>query len=227
MMARILSGLVVLSFFCAHLSHADDMGVPERMGRKAVRGAVDLVTGIVEVPMQVYKGYDNGFGMIKNRPSSKAVGTVLGFFRGLGHSAGRVTHGGRELLFFWTADPATNQGVGIPFDAEYSWERGEQYSLFKPTIKEGVAPIGRKLTLGLANAFTSVVEIPNQVVKANRDDNNVLIGAGKGVYFSISRGIYGATDVVGLFFMVPNQETTYGYPYSGLYPWSELSDRGK
>jgi putative exosortase-associated protein (TIGR04073 family) len=206
---------------------ADDMGVPERMGRKALRGAVDVVTGVVEVPMQVYKGYDNGFGPIKNKPASKAVGTVLGFFRGLGHAAGRVTHGGRELVCFWSADQATDEGTGVPFDAEYSWEIGEQYSYFKPNLKEGVTPVGRKLTLGVANAFTGIVEVPNQIVKANRDGDNVVIGAGKGVYYFISRTIYGATDVISLFFLVPNQEDTYGYAYSSRYPWGELSDSEK
>ena len=30
------------------------------MGKKAARGGVNLVTGIVEVPMQIYKGYNAG-----------------------------------------------------------------------------------------------------------------------------------------------------------------------
>lgn len=205
----------------------DDMTVPERMGNKALRGGIDLVTGIVELPMQIYKGYDNGFGPIKNKPASKTVGTILGFFRGCGHSAGRVGHGARELFCFWSADQPSNEGIGVPFDAERSWEMGERYSIMKPTLKEGVAPIGNKLTLGLANAFTGIVEIPNQVVKAQKDDTNTVVGAGKGFYFFISRTIYGATDVFALFFLVPNHVETYGYPYSSKYSWGELSDIGR
>lgn len=200
---------------------AEDMTVPQRIGNKAVRGAVDLVTGIVELPMQIVKGYDKGFGPIKNEPASRAVGTILGFFRGCGHTAGRITHGGRELFACWTADQPSNEGIGVPFDAERSWEWGEQYSILKPTLKEGVAPIGKKLTTGLANTFTGIVEVPMQIKKASDNNTSIAKGAAKGVYFFISRTIYGASDVMGLFFLVPNQVDTYGYPYDGLYPWSE------
>lgn len=227
-MKRILSMCTgALLFSSVAALAADDMSVPERMGNKALRGAIDLFTGVVELPMQVVKGYKNGFGPIKNEAGSKTVGTILGFFRGLGHSAGRVTHGGRELVCFWSADPATNKGVGVPFDAEHPWEMGEQYSYFKPNLKEGVAPVGRKLTLGLANAFTGIVEIPNQIVKAKNDDSSLLVGTGKGFYNFISRTIYGATDVMTLFFLVPNQVETYGYPYSSKYSWGELSAAGE
>lgn len=222
-MKRILITAIATLLFSAAI--AEEMGIPERMANKAVRGAVDLVTGIVELPMQIVKGYQNGFGPIKNEKASTAVGTVLGFFRGLGHTAGRITHGGRELFCFWSADQATNEGIGVPFDAERSWEKGEQYSLFKPTLKEGVTPIGRKLTLGLANTFTGIVEVPMQIINAKENDTSALTGAGKGIYYFVSRSIYGATDVFTLFFMVPNQEETYGYPYTALYPWSKANKK--
>jgi putative exosortase-associated protein (TIGR04073 family) len=200
---------------------AEEMTVPQRIGNKAVRGAIDLVTGIVELPMQIVKGYNKGCDPIKNEPTSKAVGTILGFFRGVGHTAGRMGHGGRELFACWTADQPSNDGIGVPFDAVRSWEQGEQYSILKPTLKEGVTPIGRKLKMGLANTFTGIVEVPKQIMKAKENETSVAKGAGKGVYNFFSRTIYGATDVFTLFFLVPNQVETFGLPYDGLYPWSD------
>lgn len=223
----ILIALLIACFATTVYAVDDDMTVTERMGNKALRGGIDLVTGIVELPMQIYKGYTFGFGPIKNKPASKTVGTILGFFRGCGHTAGRIGGGSRELFCFWTADQPSNKGIGVPFDAERSWEMGERYSIMKPTLKEGVAPIGQKLALGLANAFTGIVEVPNQIVKARNDNTSLLTGTGKGVYFFISRTIYGATDVFTLFFLVPNQVDTYGYPYSSKYPWGEMSDFGE
>ena len=220
-----LTTFMAAAFIASPMVMADEMTVPERIGKKAVRGAIDLVTGIVELPMQVVKGYQNGCGPIKKEPASKAVGTILGFFRGLGHSAGRVTHGGRELFCCWSADQPSNKGIGVPFDAERSWEMGEQYSYFKPNLKEGVAPVGRKLLIGVSNSFTGIVEIPNQIVKASNDDNNLVVGAGKGFYYFVSRTVYGVTDM--MFFLVPNHVETYGYPYSSKYSWGEISDLGE
>jgi len=220
-MKRIL--VLTLTALLCTAAIAEEMTVPQRIGNKAVRGAIDLVTGIVELPMQIVKGYNKGCDPIKNEPASKTVGTILGFFRGIGHAAGRVTHGGRELFCCWTADQPSNEGIGIPLDAERSWEQGEQYSMFKPSFGEGVKPIGRKLGLGLANTFGGIAEVPVQIMNANDADTSVLAGTGKGVYNFFSRTIYGATDVFGFFFLIPNQEDTFGYPYTGLYPWS----RGK
>ena len=215
--------VILTATLCAS-AHAETMSIPARMGHKALRGAVDLVTGIVELPMQTVKGYQKGCAPIKNRATSKGVGTVLGIFRGISHTAGRVTHGGRELFAFWTADQPSNEGIGVPFDAEYAWQMGESYSLLEPNLKEGITPIGRKLATGLANTFTGLIEIPRQIVNAKEKDTSLVAGTGKGVYFFLSRTIYGATDVMGLFFLVPNQESTYGYPYCGMYPWNEADE---
>jgi putative exosortase-associated protein (TIGR04073 family) len=214
-----LSATVSLITLLCLTATAEERSIADRMVNKAFRGAVDLVTGFVELPMQTAKGFKNGLDVIQNKPLSRTAGTVVGFFRGIGHGAGRVTHGGRELFCFWTADQASNEGIGIPFDAERSWEMGEQYSLFEPSLKQGAKPIGRKLVLGAANAFAGIAEVPVQIMKANEDGTSVAVGAGKGVYYFVSREIYGITDVFTLFFLVPNQETTFGYPYTTLLPW--------
>ena len=43
-----------------------------------LNGVINLVTGVVEVPMQTYKGYTNIVGFIENEAGSKTVGTVFG-----------------------------------------------------------------------------------------------------------------------------------------------------
>lgn len=194
--------------------------IVEGMGQRAVRGVIDIVTGIVEVPVQIYKGYDTGISVIKNKPASKAVGTVLGFFKGFGHFAGREVSGFTELFGFWAASPASNQGVGIPFDAERSWEWGTAYSIFKPNLKEGVKPYGRKLVHGFANGLLGIVELPGQIVKGSKE-GNVALGVGKGVWFWWSRMVYGMGNIYGC--LVPNHVDNPGYHWTGEYPWSDLA----
>jgi len=196
--------------------------IAEGMGQRAVRGAINLVTGIVEVPVQVYKGYDAGLSVIKNQPTSKVVGTILGFFKGLGHFAGREISGATELFGFWAVSPESNKGVGIPFDAEYAWEKGEAYSIFKPTLAEGVKPYGRKLVHGFANGLLGIVELPGQTMKG-ASEGNVVKGLGKGFWFWWSRMVYGMGNIYGC--LTPNPVDNPGYHWTGEYPWSDLSDQ--
>ena len=184
-----------------------------------------MVTGIVELPMQVYKGYDKGFGPIKNKPCSKTVGTILGIFRGFGHAAGRTSWGALELFGFWTANAPDNDGVGVPLDAKYSWQMGEQYSLFKPSLAEGVQPIGRKLVRGLTNTFLGFTELLGQPLKG-ANEGRVVPGLAKGVWFWASRQFfYGFGNI--LTCLVPNPEDNPGYAFNGKWPWSALLGEAK
>ncbi len=201
-------------------AHASSKNVFEGMGKKGVRGAINMVTGVVEIPMQVYKGYHFGFKPIENDFGSKTVGAVLGIFRGLGHAAGRMSWGVLELVGFWSANAVDNKGVGVPLDAQLAWEMGEQYSIFEPSLEEGVKPIGQKLVLGLANSFLGILEVPGQV-KQGVDQGNVFIGAGRGLWFWWSREIYGFESLAT--FLVPNPEDNPGYAYDGQWPWSVLN----
>ena len=115
---------ILAMFLTVPSAYASTNNVPEGMGKKAIRGTINLVSGVVEVPMQVYKGYTNGFKPIKNPAGSKIVGIILGLFRGFGHAGGRTGWGALELYGFWTANPENNEGVGIPLDAEYAWQMG-------------------------------------------------------------------------------------------------------
>ena len=132
------------------------------MATKAVRGAINLVTGIVEFPVQIVKGYKKGFGPIENEVGSKTVGTILGFFRGISHSFGRMSWGGLELFGFWTANRVDNVGIGIPLDAEYAWETGEMCDIFDPSLTAGLKPIPVKLGHGLADGLLGILEVPGQ-----------------------------------------------------------------
>ncbi|MBU1863643.1 MAG: hypothetical protein KKH94_08285 [Candidatus Omnitrophica bacterium] len=213
--------VVVAMVCCTSVAYAATENIPEGMGKKAIRGAVDMVTGIVELPMQIIKGYKGGFGPIENTAGSKTVGTILGIFRGFGHTAGRIAGGGMELFGFWAANPEDNEGIGVPFDGQYSWQEGEQYSLFKPSLKEGVAPIGRKLAHGIANGFTGIAELPGQTMRGVSDGNAVK-GLGKGVWFWFSRSLYGFGEIFTC--LVPNHPDNPGYPFNGDWPWTALTE---
>jgi len=193
--------------------------IVEGMGERAVRGVINSVTGIVELPVQTHKGYQKGFSFVKNKPLSKTIGTVLGVFRGLGHAAGRTTYGVLELATFWAAAPEDNDGVGIPLDAEYAWEAGEAHSLFKPNLKEGCAPMGRKLVRGAINGFLGVLELPGQAKKGFQE-KKPLQGIVKGVWFWWSRQVYGIGEAT--LFLVPNPKDIPGYSYSEAWPWDAL-----
>lgn len=205
-------------------SEAATENIAGGMKDKAISGAVDLVTGIVEFPVQIYKGYTNGFEPIKNQAGSRVAGTVLGFFKGLGHAAGRTSWGAMELFGFWTANPQDNEGVGIPLDAQYAWETGEPYNLFKPSLAEGVKPIGRKLAHGFANSFAGIAELPGQIIEGKRE-GNVLKGVGRGVWFWLSREVYGFSSIYTC--IVPNPKDNPGYAFDGEWPWSALTQETK
>lgn len=221
MKMKMLALMLCVSMVVPSFAHAATDNIAEGMVTKATRGVINLVTGIVEFPMQIYKGYDQGFGPIKNEAGSKTVGTIIGFFRGVGHAAGRTGWGALELFGFWTANPEDNEGVGIPFDAEYAWQYGERYSLFKPSLAEGVKPIGRKLVHGVANGLLGIAEVPSQI-KIGMDEGNVVKGIGKGIWYWWSREIYGLGDLYGC--LVPNAPDNPGVAFNGEWPWSGLTE---
>lgn len=195
------------------------------MGHKFLRGTVNTLTGIAEIPMQTYKGFDNGFGPITYVPLSKTVGTVLGFFRGLGHGAGRMVYGAAEVASFFAPNHASSEGFGIPFDAEYVWEMGERYSVTKPNLKEGLMPYPRKFARGLSDGLFGVLEVPGQVVQGAQSENpwlGVPVGAVRGVWFAYGRTVCGVADAV--LFLVPNPETQVGYGYDHVWPWEPLTE---
>ncbi|MBP7216445.1 MAG: hypothetical protein KBA46_04085 [Candidatus Omnitrophica bacterium] len=215
-----LVALVVLALAVTSGYAATDQ-ILEGMGQKAVRGVVNIVTSPLEVPMQILKGYDKGLDFIGNEPASRGVGAVLGIFRGIGHAAGRLAWGGLELVGFWTANPADNVGVGIPFDAEYAWQEGQQYSIFKPDFEEGIKPVTNKLAHGVADALLGIAEVPSQV-KLGKDEGNAAKGFVRGLWFWASREVYGFGNV--LTCIVPNPTDNPGYSFNTPWPWTGLTE---
>lgn len=228
---KVVGGLTLALFLTGAVAHGGDVAIGQEapqpadkvvpgMANKALRGGVNLVTGIVEWPMQTYKGYKDGVGFIENEAGSKTVGTLLGFlFRGPSHTVGRTFTGGKNLLGFWTANRPDNIDIGIPLDAYYAWEIGDKHSFFEPTLAEGLMPIPWKLVHGLVNNTLGIVELPGQIVQGAREDK-VAIGVVEGVWFWWSRTYNGFGDV--LLCLFPNPEKTVGYPWDAKWPWSAL-----
>lgn len=216
--------VLILTLMVLSLSFSSNVcagEISDGMGERAVRGIRNLFTGILEVPFQIGKGYKNGVSFIENEAGSKTVGTVLGFFRGFSHAFGRMSSGGIELFAFWAVSPESNDGVGIPLDAEYAWEEGTQYSLFEPSLGEGVKPIGRKLGRGIGNGLLGILEVPGQIVKG-ADDGNVVKGVGKGVWYWFSRTAYGFNNIMTA--LVPNPEDNLGVHFEEEWPWEALTE---
>lgn len=198
-------------------AYASGDALIEGMAAKAWRGLVNTFTGWVEFPAQIIKGYNEGF---MGDEDQKIVGVVVGVFDGFGHSAGRTFSGMTELFTFWAASPESNEGVGIPLDAEYAWEEGVPYDAFDPNLAEGlVMPMGRKFLRGASNALLGVVEVPGQVLKGISEGAPDL-GIVKGVWYWFSRGANGFTDIMTC--ILPNPGEPRGMAFDEEYPWDAL-----
>ena len=194
--------------------------IGDGMVMKGSRGLVNTLTGWIEFPAQIVKGYQRGVGFIDNEAGSTTVGTILGIFSGVSHAVGRTGYGVVELFGFWTANPATNKDNGVPLDAKYAWNEGEAYSIFEPTLGEGIQPYPNKLVRGLGNGFGGILELPGQTIKG-AGEGEVFTGLGKGIWFSFSRVLYGFGDVFG--FLLPNPPDQLGYAFEQTWPWDSFS----
>jgi len=213
--------MCLIMVFAVTSAFASSEELLEGMGKKAVRGAVNIISSPIEFPYQIIKGFKNGFEPIENEAGSKVVGTVLGIFRGISHAGGRLGWGFLELAGFWTANPEDNEGVGVPLDAEYSWEEGVQYSIFEPSFEEGVKPIGRKLVRGIGNGFFGIIEVPGQTLRG-ASEGNVVKGVVRGFWYWMSRGAYGLGDIVTV--LAPNPPDNPGVAFNGEWPWTVMSE---
>ncbi len=184
------------------------------MKAKLWRGLVNTFTGWVEIPVQIGKGYNEGFILDRD---NKAFGAVQGLVEGLGHAAGRTGSGLVDLLAFWAANPESNEGVGIPLDAELAWEEGVSYDVIDPNFGEaGIKPMEKKLMRGVSNAFLGILEVPGQMKKVN-----LVAGFFKGVWAFFSREIYGFKDIATFFLPTPADEV--GIAFDEENPWDGFS----
>jgi hypothetical protein len=214
---RLLAVLVTTGCLTGFSGYGATDKLLEGMGRKAVRGAINSTTGLVEIPMQVYKGFDKGLGATRFRFITKPIGAVLGVFRGVGHAAGRTSWGYTELFGFWTANPEDNVGFGIPLDAEYPWQYGTQHSFLKPSLKEGLMPYPRKLARAASDLYLGMMEIPAQYGQGAYA-GEPLTGAARGVWYWLSRQWYGTLNLP--LFMVPNPRDNPGVAFNTDWPWT-------
>ena len=198
--------------------------VVQGMGDRFKRGIVDTFTGFLEWPFQTVKGYKRGCSFVKNETGSKVTGTVIGLlFAGPSHAIGRTGSGMGELFGFWMANPADNKDVGTPLDAEFAWEDGTPYSIFEPTLGEGIKPWGNKIVRGLGNGLLGWLDFPGQIVKGCRAGGAGNIGKGvvKGLWFGVSRTAYGSSDVFG--FLFPNHPDQKGYAFEEKWAWDSFN----
>ena len=206
--------LFLVSLFIASTSYASAEDLVGGMFEKAKRGLVDVLTGWVELPTQIIKGYNEGF---MDDESRKVLGVVVGVFDGIGHSAGRTFSGFKDLCGFWTANPVDNEGVGIPLDSEYAWEKGEPYNCFDPNITEGaIKPMGQKLVRGAVNSLFGIVELPGQIMKGT-SEGALDLGITKGVWYWFSREWYGFNDIFTM--TLPNHIDEKGLAFDEEWPW--------
>ena len=182
---------------------------------KAKQGVTNVLTGWMEVPAQVWKGYKGG---MRDDGSLKILGGFFGVFRGMIHAAGRTTSGALQLATFILPNPKDNQGVGVPLDSQYAWEKGEQYSIGQ----DGTSPIGNKAIRGLYNAGLGILDAPGQFIKGIKQDKP-WVGVANSILFPASRIITGVFDLGTVF--LPNSPEGFGYPLEEKYPWDALIDR--
>ena len=190
-MRKVLCVLTVLLFLATFslsaFASAED--VFRSMGEKFFMGVANTLTGWVEIPAQISKGYKTGGIMGEN--NTGVVGAMGGIFSGIGSAIGRTLSGMGQLAGFWAADPQTNEGVGIPLDADFAWEEGTPYSMTDPSFNDAtLKPIGEKLGRGVGNALGGVLEFPGQIVKGVKEpawDAGII----KGLWFWLSREVDG------------------------------------
>ncbi len=211
----ILAFFTAIFFLCSTAHGATD-DLLAGMGKKFMRGFVNVLTGWVELPMQTVKGYNS------DKYENKMLGAGAGFFKGIGCTIGRTAWGAVELVGFWTANPEDNIGMCLPLDAEYAWEQGEPYDCFEPDFAEAtLKPMGRKFLRGLGNGLFGFAEFPGQIAKGfqtKAPDCGII----KGLWFWYSQEVYGIADMVTAIFPTPDDNP--GYRFDREYAWDALVD---
>jgi len=225
-MKRFAVCLVIVLFLAVTLIPAAHAANTEEfvggMGKRFIRGVVNTLTGWVEIPVQIAKGYNTGYG---GDPAKKSIGAIAGIFNGTWQALGRTFSGFRDMAGFWTADHKNNDGVGIPLDAEYAWEDGTPYSLSTPDFAEAtVKPMGNKLIRGVSDLLGGVVELPGQITKGIRI-HAPDAGVGKGIWYFASRTLDGAYDAGT--FLLPNPKDTTALAFDEKYPWDAMGENIK
>ena len=213
----VIAALALLFTSSAAFANSDEV-IPG-MGSKLYSGVVNTFTGWIEVPAQIAKGYKYGWMGEKNKGW---IGAIGGVFAGIGSAAGRTISGMGQMAGFWAADPASNDGIGIPLDAEYAWEEGTPYNMADPDLTEAtVKPVLRKLGRGAGNAVFGVLEVPGQIMKGIKEKAPDL-GIVKGLWYWFSREVDGVWDICT--FCLPGPRDNKAVAFDEKWPWSAMGD---
>jgi putative exosortase-associated protein (TIGR04073 family) len=222
-MAKKLLSLCIMAVFMVSMLEPAYAVAPDNvwsgMGQKFGRGVVNTLTGWLEIPFQITKGYKRGFAGQEKR---KIMGVTAGIFTGVWHAAGRTISGVADIAGFWAADPRDNELIGIPLEGDRAWQEGTEYSLTKPDLKEAAAmPMTNKLMRGIGNAIFGVAELPGQMIKGMNAES-LDLGLVKGLWYFMSREIDGVYEIAS--FPLPNPKDNKGMPFDEKWPWSALGE---
>lgn len=223
-MRKELITILLLAMFLtlAAAAYADSDVMLSNMGAKLKLGIANTFTGWMEIPVQAYKGSKQGyFGDERNKLAGALAGTLEGICAG----TGRTISGISDIVGFWALDPASNDGVGIPLEAQKAWEQGEVYDLLNPSLEEAtITPVAKKLGRGLINTVFGVAEIPGQIVKGVKE-RSIDLGIIKGLWNFLSREISGLSDLVTACLPTPKDVT--GNTFDKDWPWTDLCENIK
>ena len=215
MRKRLFGILIAITFLLfAAAAHASPDDVLGAMAKKLHRGMINILTGWVEFPAQIVKGYNYGFmGNEKN----KLAGIMAGTINGVTHSLGRTLSGVADVVGFWAANPEDNEDVGLHLDAEYPWEESEPYEMLKPSFADAtLSPIVNKLFRGSGNTLFGFMEFPTQITKGYKE-KMVDLGIFKGLWYWLSREISGISDIVTV--ILPTPEDPGDMPFNEEFAW--------
>lgn len=210
----------VVFMLAASTSFAQSDDYMKAMGDKAYWGLVNVLTGWIEIPAQVAKGYEYGW---MGKDNTGWVGAIGGFAAGVGSALGRTVSGAGEVVGCWAADPASNDGIGIPLDAEFAWEQGTVYDMTDPSFQDATTrPVLQKLQRGAFNLLFGVCEIPGQIMKGIEEkawDGGLI----KGIWYFLSREVDGAMELAT--FCLPGPRDVRGMPFDEKWPWTAMGER--
>jgi putative exosortase-associated protein (TIGR04073 family) len=209
--------LLLIVFLCSATTcvAADDTW--ERMGNKLKRGFINVITGWVELPVQVIRGYKDGGEEIEKG----VLGAVGGVFKGILCALGRTSWGVVELAGFWAAGPEDNIDIGLSLDAEYVWDDMDFHDTRLDMRGDKIGLIGNKLLRGAENILFGFVELPGQVTKGIKN-RTIDYGITKGMWFWCSREISGVADLVTL--ILPIERDNTGCVFDEKRPWEALAE---
>jgi hypothetical protein len=218
----VLTAGVLSSLFSSPKALGASEGYLYGVHENITHGVVNIGSCWMELPLQTYRGYVDDTTNIKTPEIRYPLGTVRGLYNGVIHTVGRLGWGAVQLGGCWAANPEDNDDIQMVLDAEYAWNEGEKVYFWRPDAGESASAVGRRVGRGFKNFLGSPAEIVGQTRKSVASDGwlHLPVGLGRGVWYTCSRAVYGAADVV--FFLVPGPKENYGVAFPEENPWDAM-----